>query len=580
MIRMYLDHVKNMNQKLLDFIEKNNLEENYQNLMNYLNENNIVNNSYDLKLFLHLLAAISENHYRTSNFFSKIEKILNNLKSQIQQYYSNSSIFYIFKTNWKVLLFLFDEKIISLDNIIFKYITNDNYMFPYFLPEIKEYIAQNNIDIKKLFNLLKQEEITKSLPKQYRQKRKIGENDNYMCELIRNDDIDKFISYVKQNRIYVDSKIKKSIYETNSFLIRKEVTLIEYASFFGSIQIFKYLFLNKAEITNLVGVYSMHGNHPEIIEIIKENIKVKQEWLDEAIKCHHNEIVNYLIRDDQFTIKFSNVCEAYNFLLFQKEFINQSNFILFCEYDYISIVEFFITNTNIDVNNPSQDDIGYPPLCIATSHNNNEIVQLLLQCSNIDVNLRYGFDKWCTTLYIAICQENIEIVKILLNCKNIDVNKGKIENIDKIKRNRSLPCIEETPLERAIILQNVEIVELLLENKDIELNKISFQYDKYFIYKDGKTPLHSAINKQNIEIIKLLLNHKDIDVNAKSFYQKNEDDSEIKTTPLYHAIQMENVEIVKLLLESKNIDIKGINNENLNLAIRKGNTNIVDLLLK
>ena len=73
-------------------------------------------------------------------------------------------------------------------------------------------------------------------------KRKSGENDTYICQLIQKDDIDNFISYISQNDILLNSEITESIFETNRFLLKKKPSIIEYASFFGSIQIFKYSF--------------------------------------------------------------------------------------------------------------------------------------------------------------------------------------------------------------------------------------------------------------------------------------------------------------------------------------------------
>ena len=71
--------------------------------------------------------------------------------------------------------------------------------------------------------------------------------------MIRDDNVVEFITYVNKNNISLNSMIQTSIYETNSFLLKKQsvlrrnddgVTLIEYAAFFGSIQIFQYLQMN------------------------------------------------------------------------------------------------------------------------------------------------------------------------------------------------------------------------------------------------------------------------------------------------------------------------------------------------
>ena len=77
-------------------------------------------------------------------------------------------------------------------------------------------------------------------------KRNSGENDNTICKIIREDSIEELITSVNKGEIKKYDNIEDSIYETNLFLLRKEVPLIEYAVFFGSTQIFKYLYKNKA----------------------------------------------------------------------------------------------------------------------------------------------------------------------------------------------------------------------------------------------------------------------------------------------------------------------------------------------
>lgn len=56
--------------------------------------------------------------------------------------------------------------------------------------------------------------------------------DEEICEIIRKDEIEKFISIVKKENLPLQSDIKHSIFETNSFLLNKTSTLIEYAAFF------------------------------------------------------------------------------------------------------------------------------------------------------------------------------------------------------------------------------------------------------------------------------------------------------------------------------------------------------------
>lgn len=59
-----------------------------------------------------------------------------------------------------------------------------------------------------------------------------------------------FYMPVKTN-LSLHLKIKKSVFESNSFLLDIEPTLIEYAAFFGSIQIFRYLRYNDVALSDV-----------------------------------------------------------------------------------------------------------------------------------------------------------------------------------------------------------------------------------------------------------------------------------------------------------------------------------------
>ena len=138
-----------------------------------------------------------------------------------------------------------------------------------------------------------------------------GQNASYICELIRQDSVEEFITYVNKNNISLSSVINESIFETNSFLINKNPQLIEYAAFFGSIQIFQYIKINCPKLLNGdLWLYGIHSNNAEMIHILEENQifpkdRSYEECMIESIKCHHNEIVNY-IRDMLYDKSKSN----------------------------------------------------------------------------------------------------------------------------------------------------------------------------------------------------------------------------------------------------------------------------------
>ena len=119
----------------------------------------------------------------------------------------------------------------------------------FFATEINEFLIEKQNQSNKIQTTTKnQDDIEK-----FNAKRKKGENNSYLCNIIRNDLIEEFIIYINKELYSLENLVDKSIFETNDFLLkRNQTSLIQYAAFFGSNQIFKYLYLNGNDIQNLL----------------------------------------------------------------------------------------------------------------------------------------------------------------------------------------------------------------------------------------------------------------------------------------------------------------------------------------
>lgn len=150
----------------------------------------------------------------------------------------------------------------------------------------------------------------------YESNRQEGENDSYICWLIRQDSIVEFVQYVNRMNYPLSSQIPPSLFETNSFLIENEnTTLIEYSVFFGSIQILQYLMLNKVDLQPSLWPYSIHSKSAELIHILESKLKSpKKEENDknylrlliESIKCHYNDFADYFANNFIFLDKIDS----------------------------------------------------------------------------------------------------------------------------------------------------------------------------------------------------------------------------------------------------------------------------------
>lgn len=306
---------------------ENEIEEKFQNLINFINED-------EIKTILKIIIKIANNHHRTPDFFPRIEKILQFLKDQIKQSFSISEILDIFKGNKRILLFLIEENIISINE------SNNKILLRFGL--IQQYFCTNQSN-------------------EFKQKQHIGENDNYICNLIRNDLIEEFITYVNKNCIFLSSLIDPSLFETHPFLIKNRPSLIEYSAFFGSTQIFKYLLLNNAQLTPSLCIYAVHGNDAEIIELIIQNFASQgftinfQLLFNESVKCHHYDMSRYFL-ENHLQNNFNDIKSSikyYNFLFFPNELEKlDKDFVFYylCKYDHCELVDLFLKSFKINVN--------------------------------------------------------------------------------------------------------------------------------------------------------------------------------------------------------------------------------------
>ena len=137
--------------------------------------------------------------------------------------------------------------------------------------------------------------------------------------------------------------------------------MIEYAAFFGSIQIFQYLRLNKATLGDSLYSYAFQSNNQEMILLLEEtytNYIIPYEAFQHYVKSiasHHNDIATYIQNKylDNMQIESCQIfcsLKYHNFGFVQQNFINQKSFCYLCKYDYYTLVDILLKDFNVDVN--------------------------------------------------------------------------------------------------------------------------------------------------------------------------------------------------------------------------------------
>ncbi|KAK8896811.1 hypothetical protein M9Y10_014732 [Tritrichomonas musculus] len=355
-IKKYVSEKKeiyNILLKLLEDSESN--ETDFQNFFECINLQKERSREKFTHLF-QLITNIANNHHREKTFFQTICQIIDYYQGLIKQTFSNIDIYNIFKSNKLILLYLFEKEIIVIDGIIAQEIyktveTNGNRYCHFFYPEIKKFLKEYQIQC------IENELLSKdpNFFDYFDEKRFLGENDSRICSIIRADSIDEFIEYVNETKISLTSKVDTSLFESNSFLIENEATLIEYSAFFGSIQIFQYLKMNDVELNPNLWLFVIHSRSAELVHLL-ETSKVESpdnsfvSCFIESIKCHHNDIAEYIesnlmIKKSQEEKKediFSSVLQCHNYMHFPSDFQRGSEFFYLCSNHYNTLVKIFM----------------------------------------------------------------------------------------------------------------------------------------------------------------------------------------------------------------------------------------------
>lgn len=623
LMKSYLKEIKTIYETIINYLEN---EE--TNTLNSFAEQKMIKSKDELKMILKILSKIANNHRRSNNLIQKIEKIIETNQKDILSYFAKHEIFDIFEKNKNLLLFLFKENIIIPDNHIFSIISNfknskRNYPL-FFYPEFKSFI--NN-------DLIQQNQINFE---EFDEKRQIGENDNDISYLIRNDLIDEFIIYVNKTNLSLSKIIEPSIYETNDYLIDKTPSLIEYTAFYGSFQIFQFLRLNRIELQPSIWIYAIHGRNADIIHLLEENDVSPSSYLEcmhESIKCHHNELMNYICSkyidnfDDTLIDILIQSIKHYNIINLSEKFLEKTDvFYYLCKYDYSNVVSLLLESktNNIDINYTKEKKKNIlfegdyekrmiekkSPLTEAVLKGNQEIVEILAKQENIYINSKYESSfsyynnkgVWAyvdgksekTALFLAVEKGYSKIVQLLINHKDIDANEENIEENEKEGKKKL------TALHLAVENEQIEIIKLLLSLNNIDVNPIEYDqicFDEHY----EKTPLSIAVEKENLEIVQLLLSKNYINPNIiYNFYYYiivmdgiNHEKPITQITPLQSAIIKENKAIIQALLNSKKIDINYIgfqyvshnnsgdklNKTALHIAVEQNDLDIVKMLL-
>lgn len=426
---------------------------------NYVENKDLILNSELIKVkegLYKVLQTINTAAFYRSKQIQLYQNIIVELSNSIKQAFGENFTIKCIITNDYLRLSLINVCGFSLSNFItenFDEYRKNLHFISFFAPEIKKNGMEKVIQYYQL-----QEFCTEKFIKE----RNEGLNPQSLAHSIIIDDVNKFQEICSKSNISYNSIIHHSFLDSNTFIEKSDLTLIEYSAYYGSLNIFKFLLMNSVTFSKKLPLYAVVGGNYEIIHILEKNdeIKFTQESIEIAVLFHRNELVEYLRENynlqidskcfNQSIISRNSECfknyfienkieldrneimkilknifenNAVEFLkAFAIKFKNNQDFIRSIKlYSYISIkngdfftLEYLIHDDLFDVSfNSSEVENAFKKGYL-------DVIDIMLKETNNSIN--YAFYQNWTTLHFAAKYNNKDLINYALTKSNVNIN--------------------------------------------------------------------------------------------------------------------------------------------------------------
>ena len=278
--------------------------ESYQDILKLIenNKKSIFQTHYNAYLFVLIIFQSSCYNFKQQERI--LDVFIHFLHEISQANVTENEIIKLCLRSINIVNYLFSKGVITISSLI-KEVINNKVLFINFYHEIVEFdfeysqiienaIFKNNGDSyydECLKNYL-------SFVKKNKEQHFIYRNANYHPSLlhksIREDDIDVFQSILAKNNYGINYNIEYSFYE-RSQPKDKKISLIQTAAIYGSLKIFKFLWMQENIVLNEnLQMYAYYGNNYEIIHICESKCS-SEGILFETIASYRNDLFDYAI---------------------------------------------------------------------------------------------------------------------------------------------------------------------------------------------------------------------------------------------------------------------------------------------
>lgn len=350
------------------------------------------------------------------------------------------------------------------------------------------------------------------------------------ADALMKDDPTLLQTILVKEKLSFDVTLPSNIFGLSEFVTHSP-TLIQFATFFGSIKCFKYLLLNKANMsltdeTHLKLVhYAVAGGNSEIIHILEQNSTLFSRTLPISIEFNHSDLFEWLYEnyydcklfEDALPIpvseiaKRSNNARSFEFLFRNKIQIKP---ILFKSFEqvwnsylngFIVTLQVIMPDLKINTKYTAYDN-HYSPLHWAIKKRYDGIITEIINTKGVNLNTQDDYGK--TPFYLAAELGYIDVLTALKE-KGVEINRRAKSNL--------------SPIHAAIRCNQTESVQFLLQSTTYDLNLKDAVFLLFYvfiwvflIFLFYHFPLHVAVLRNYHETLKILLSIPNLNVNVKN----------------------------------------------------------------
>lgn len=340
--------------------------------------------------------------------------------------------------------------------------------------------------------------------------RYFGSQDEKLWNLLVNDDLDALVEYSTHSDFDINFKFK---YDSI-----KDLSLINISILFSSINCFKYLIVNGAELDFESYHAAIKGGSNEIIRLIEQSQGTTPNFFQDAVVYHRYDLAMWLTEDESDFSFMKQVCMESGNIVSLLDFherleipLKGSPFdVQFPTVHFIdAYTDGFFFLHNILAGMPLHKDVDRLDMCVERGVS----IDTFIDSENYTIFACFAASGGPLFKYIASLGANPNVLDIFeMTCLNLAIEVRNLESVKFLIENCNASVnIPQDPLSQAASNGSLNIVKYLITVDGIDINKVT---------QDGMTPLLLAAEQNHQSVVDFLLTLPNINKDAQNHYGK------------------------------------------------------------